>query len=219
MREELSFVSRIGLENPKNYQMWSYRKVLLGLTQDFRAEFEFLDQVLQEDERNVHAWGFRLWATERFDLWHNQLEFVETFIENNPRNNSAWHFRHNIISRLEVSKEQNLNFIFRFVSDLLNESCFEYLKNICDFDHSLQIKRKIVSVAKDEGICVGVLKVLQKCFELEGKGKLSSWCFKKLMEIDEIRKEYWEDRMQQLNESQKELDDVDIELCEYFSIS
>jgi hypothetical protein len=219
VNDELVFVTKVGLDNPKNYQMWSYRRELLALTNDYNRELQFLDTILQLDERNVHAWGFRLWVAERFNIFGTQFEFVESYIRANPRNNSAWHFRSILISKLCVSKIDDLIFVLCFVDDLLNDSCFEYLKSVCELENCSEIKRKLVQVVKNEGICVGIIKVLEKIFGLEEKNKLVIWCFGKLMEIDEVRKEYWSDRMEKVKINEKELDEADKEFCEYFFIS
>lgn len=216
LQDELEFLRKIAIQNPKNYQMWHYRKDLLKICTNSQQEFEFVDGILALDERNVHAWGYRLWVVERFDLWQQDLEFIQGYIENCPRNNSAWNYRNSIWPKCGKNVEENLGFVFRFVNDLLNEPCFEYLRSLCDRDNCDEIRKKIGSVAVEEGICVGVVKVLRKCAHIRNQGSMARWCCRKLSEIDEIRKEYWIDCMNQEDEGEI-LDEEDKRICEYFS--
>jgi hypothetical protein len=196
--------------------MWHYRKDLLQFCQNPSKELNFVEKVLDLDDRNVHAWGFRLWVVEKFALWEEDLAFIEGYLKEHPRNNSAWNYRNFVLKKCEG--RDDLAFVFEFVEDLMNESCFNYLASVCNGDNCDRVKNKMIFVALEVGINVGILKVLRKCFFVKGKGCLARWCCLKMMEVDEVRREYWSDRANEQVEVQGELDQKDLEFCKYFEI-
>ena len=61
---ELQYIDTYAEENPKNYQIWHHRRVVVELLGDLTSaaaehELEFTSNVLHEDNKNYHAWSFR----------------------------------------------------------------------------------------------------------------------------------------------------------------
>lgn len=97
-------------ENPKNYQIWQHRRVIVAMIGDGSREKEFCEKIFEEDAKNYHAWAHRQvlrgidgwwfvsyaflshrqWAVQTFNLWDGEIEFVDKCLEEDVRNNSAW---------------------------------------------------------------------------------------------------------------------------------
>ena len=61
---ELQYIDTYAEENPKNYQIWHHRRVIVELLNDYTSnaalhELEFTSNVLHEDNKNYHAWSYR----------------------------------------------------------------------------------------------------------------------------------------------------------------
>ena len=76
----------LGGSNPKNYQIWYHRRVLLqdlypkhSLKKDFlHSELGYITSVLDEDSKNYHAWSHRQWLIATIndnDVWEKEMEF------------------------------------------------------------------------------------------------------------------------------------------------
>ena len=46
-------------ENPKNYQIWYHRRVIVERLGDSSRELNFTKEVFKEDAKNYHAWSHR----------------------------------------------------------------------------------------------------------------------------------------------------------------
>ena len=98
-RAELAFVKEVADENPKNYQIWYHRRVLVERLKDPSLELAFTEEILAEDSKNYHAWAHRQWVVAEFKLWDAELAFVNVLLSSDIRNNSAWNHRWFVISR------------------------------------------------------------------------------------------------------------------------
>ena len=97
--EELEWVTDLAADNPKNYQIWQYRKQLImrivpgarsgsggggaaaaaagsaklpsaeGVAAVLAAEPRFVEEHLSDDSKNYHAWAYRQWLVGTFGLW------------------------------------------------------------------------------------------------------------------------------------------------------
>jgi protein farnesyltransferase/geranylgeranyltransferase type-1 subunit alpha len=61
---ELDFIDAIVEQNPKNYQIYHHRQVMVEEmskrgTANFKRELEFTEQLLSEDQKNYHVWSYR----------------------------------------------------------------------------------------------------------------------------------------------------------------
>jgi len=99
LRKELDYVSELGRENPKNYQIWHHRQSVIERLQDASQELAYCAEQIEEDSKNYHAWGYRQWILKTFNLWANELAYVEELILKDFRNNSAWNHRYFVVSR------------------------------------------------------------------------------------------------------------------------
>lgn len=108
--EELEWCSDIALKNEKNYQIWHYREMVIGLLvrtghagdrekYDLGNEYEIVNAMLANDEKNYHVWSYKRWMVEYFGLFRNDAEmaYTEQMISADVRNNSAWNFRHFLV--------------------------------------------------------------------------------------------------------------------------
>lgn len=49
-------------DNPKNYQVWHHRRVIVEWLQDPSFELDLTEAILDIDAKNYHAWQHRQWA-------------------------------------------------------------------------------------------------------------------------------------------------------------
>lgn len=67
LKEEMRFLTEIGIYLEKNFQIWHHRRCIMELYQkDFEEELVFLSEIFYSDSKNYHAWSYRLWFIERF---------------------------------------------------------------------------------------------------------------------------------------------------------
>lgn len=66
LEDELEYIKQIGIEYPKNYQIWHHRRVIVEKLQDGSKELEFTAALLDQDSKNYHAWQHRQWAIKTF---------------------------------------------------------------------------------------------------------------------------------------------------------
>ncbi|CUS24908.1 LAQU0S21e01156g1_1 [Lachancea quebecensis] len=89
---ELDWLDEFTLNNPKNYQIWSYRQALLQLhpSPEFQRELPILQSMIDEDTKNYHVWSYRRWCVLFFREFSNELQFASSLIARDVYNNSAW---------------------------------------------------------------------------------------------------------------------------------
>lgn len=89
----------MGPDNPKNYQIWNFRKQCVKRTKQPQRELDFIEEMLddegQGDAKNYHAWAYRQWLlTEYTGLdWSAELACVQKLLSIDVLNNSAWNHR------------------------------------------------------------------------------------------------------------------------------
>lgn len=67
LNQEMDFIEKIIIYNqPKNYQVWHHRKVIVELLQDPSKEKYLTETVLAKDAKNYHAWQHRQWIIKTF---------------------------------------------------------------------------------------------------------------------------------------------------------
>ncbi len=57
---ELDYLDSYAEDNPKNYQIWYHRRVIVERSNNPTRELKFTAKVLEEDSKNYHAWSHRL---------------------------------------------------------------------------------------------------------------------------------------------------------------
>lgn len=150
--DELQLATRLGGDNPKNYQIWYHRRAILEkLLLDhqnetsyycYDKELEYIDFVLSRDSKNYHAWSYRQWLvqtllnkTDATTVIPSEIAFVKSLILKDCRNNSAWnhywfltHVNNDTDSlSLEVAEEQAEYAFFHAQDDEFNESPWRFL--------------------------------------------------------------------------------------------
>ncbi|SCV02367.1 LANO_0F17260g1_1 [Lachancea nothofagi CBS 11611] len=92
LNDELDWLDQFTLNNPKNYQIWSYRQALLKLhpSPQFLRELPILQAMLDEDTKNYHVWSYRRSCVFFFQNFDHELQFASDLITRDVYNNSAW---------------------------------------------------------------------------------------------------------------------------------
>lgn len=66
LNEELEYTEEIICRNPKSYQVWHHRRVIVEWLNDGSKELDLTEQVLGMDAKNYHAWQHRQWAIKTY---------------------------------------------------------------------------------------------------------------------------------------------------------
>lgn len=66
LREEIAYCEEIIVDNPKNYQVWHHRRVIVEWLNDGTYELDLTEAILGMDAKNYHAWQHRQWAIKTF---------------------------------------------------------------------------------------------------------------------------------------------------------
>lgn len=66
LNEELAYTERVMVNNPKNYQVWHHRRVIVESMNDASNELELTERILRLDAKNYHAWQHRQWAIKAY---------------------------------------------------------------------------------------------------------------------------------------------------------
>ncbi|SCU94493.1 LAFA_0F22144g1_1 [Lachancea sp. 'fantastica'] len=92
LNAELDWLDEFTLNNPKNYQIWSYRQALLGMhpSPGFLRELPILQSMIDDDTKNYHVWSYRRWCVNFFQEYEHELPFASELISRDVYNNSAW---------------------------------------------------------------------------------------------------------------------------------
>uniref|UniRef100_A0A0G4GFA7 Protein farnesyltransferase/geranylgeranyltransferase type-1 subunit alpha n=1 Tax=Chromera velia CCMP2878 TaxID=1169474 RepID=A0A0G4GFA7_9ALVE len=212
VEEEKYCVDQWTRDMPKNYQVWYHRKWVLDKLGIFEGELEFLDEMLREDAKNYNAWQMRLWVLNRVGTWADELPFVDQKIMEDCRNNSAWAHRRAVLERLFEKPlpsdvvEAEISYACGQISFAPHNECpWNYLLGFVrqEGDDPKATERlsayKLPSVVGDT--VEDVLKGHPECrFALEAKAKIAALrqdgptaiaLFRKLQEVDPVRKYYW----------------------------
>lgn len=64
--DELAYTEEIMIDNPKNYQVWHHRRVIVEWLNDSSHELALTEEILGMDAKNYHAWQHRQWAMKAF---------------------------------------------------------------------------------------------------------------------------------------------------------
>lgn len=62
----MKYIQNVIEKNPKNYQVWHHRRVLVEWLEDPSQELFLTEAVLAQDAKNYHAWQHRQWAIKTF---------------------------------------------------------------------------------------------------------------------------------------------------------
>ncbi|QLL34166.1 hypothetical protein HG536_0G00230 [Torulaspora globosa] len=108
LNEELDWVDETTLNNPKNYQIWSYKQALLERhpAPNFKRELPVLELMINDDTKNYHVWSFRKWCVLFFQDFSQELSYSDLLIQKDVYNNSAWTHRMFVLKHSNPDREQ-----------------------------------------------------------------------------------------------------------------
>lgn len=162
--EDGSFINEFTLKNPKNYQIWNYRALLLDPENSlwYRGEKLIVSMILEKDPKNFHAWSHLRWVLAESRkheddsfVWSDVIKESARIIRKDPFNNSAWTYRFFLFKLCPelVDGEYEINFISE-MTDLASDSeatwvyMFGFLDLVKENSHVIQ---KAVTLALDHG--------------------------------------------------------------------
>ncbi|TAQ85606.1 hypothetical protein B7494_g6060 [Chlorociboria aeruginascens] len=110
IEKELAWLNDVALDNPKNYQIWHHRHLLIDTLYPLissdpksiaalaKSEIAFMTKMFDEDSKNYHVWSYRQYLVRKLDLFHDdEIKSIETLLRRDIRNNSAWAHRFFIV--------------------------------------------------------------------------------------------------------------------------
>ncbi|KAJ3415275.1 hypothetical protein HDV05_005285 [Chytridiales sp. JEL 0842] len=136
LRIELDYITKIAEENPKNYQIWHHRQIVVEQLGDASGEIAFVNSMIDLDSKNYHAWSYRQWVVRHFNLWDSELNDMNRLIEEDVRNNSAWNHRYYYFEnrKEELAPEDLLSELRYSISKIRlapnNESPWNYIRGL-----------------------------------------------------------------------------------------
>eukprot|EP00177_Eucheuma_denticulatum_P000247 GFKZ01000422.1.p1 GENE.GFKZ01000422.1~~GFKZ01000422.1.p1 ORF type:complete len:308 (+),score=37.92 GFKZ01000422.1:253-1176(+) len=187
---ELSYLTQIIAENPKNYQAWEHRRFVATGADRLEAEIDFTDLVLESDPKNYHAWSHRQWLVREHAIVDGELEATEWFLETDVRNNSAWNHRWVVTGMGGGERdEKEMAFAIRMMMKApRNEAVWNYINALAKEVGTQHVTRWAEQVLEADSACLPARRFLV----LNGQDaeQVQQHC-KVLMAIDEVRKAYW----------------------------
>lgn len=135
LNDELKHITHVIKDQPKNYQVWYHRGVIVGWLGDPSKELEFTAEILRKDAKNYHAWQHRQSVIRGFNLWNGELTFVTRLLEEDIRNNSAWNQRYYTIMNTTGLTDDVVDSELKYTLDVIqkaphNESAWNYAKGV-----------------------------------------------------------------------------------------
>ncbi|XP_020607219.1 LOW QUALITY PROTEIN: protein farnesyltransferase/geranylgeranyltransferase type-1 subunit alpha-like [Orbicella faveolata] len=208
LQQELQYVSQVIKDQPKNYQVWYHRKVIVEWLKDPSEELQFTADILQLDAKNYHAWQHRQWVIKEFSLWEKELDYVDKLLTEDLRNNSAWNQRYFVISETTGFIEDIVHREVRLTVDLIkkvpnNESAWNYLKGVLlqtGLSKYPGLKNTLLEMYSNGIDSPYLMSTLIDIYEEElERGLTDSNCLEQALElchklatdVDLIRREYW----------------------------
>ncbi|OBA25776.1 protein prenylyltransferase [Hanseniaspora valbyensis NRRL Y-1626] len=155
LQKELLWLDEFSLENPKNYQIWSYRIELLKkfikdktFSNDkvlLKNENIILKLMIEEDSKNHHVWGYKSWLMNflKLDLedLNLELEYSDFLLREDVLNNSAWAFRYNILTKIIkiADNESDKIEIYKEELDYARDKIDVYPDNVSSWNYYFRI--------------------------------------------------------------------------------
>jgi len=165
LNTELDYMDSYAVDNPKNYQIWYHRRVVVTKLNDPSRELPFCDQVLDEDSKNYHAWAHRQWVLNTYATmadsgrdawWQQEMDLLENLIALDVRNNSAWNQRWMVTHKRTDTKredpvrwaavlEAECAFAIKSIGRVkLNESSWNYLRGLWDAHKDVECVKSVI---------------------------------------------------------------------------
>jgi protein farnesyltransferase/geranylgeranyltransferase type-1 subunit alpha len=207
--KELEYLDSFANENPKNYQIWQHRRVIVYALGTGNFEKQFCEKIFEEDAKNYHAWAHRQWAVKTFNLWAKEIDFVNQCLEDDMRNNSAWNYRWFVVHEDPAGyTDESIAAEVDFVSSMIvsvskNESAWNYLRGLAN--KHLSVVHKIVnwinefmsqnSECAKNCFALGLLADLKENEGTQESVESSIELFKILIDVDPMRIKSWTRRV------------------------
>jgi len=158
---EVTFSTELIEDNPKNYQVWHHRKVLVSWAAGYdevtkkhsigdpkdvdflgKRELQLTAALLRKDAKNYHAWQHRQWVVSVFGGYNDELEYTTGLINSDVRNNSAWNHRFFVVRYLYKSCPNLISAEVDFTTvqirkAISNESPWSYLRGLLELQGTL----------------------------------------------------------------------------------
>lgn len=156
LHDELAFVERAIDEEPKNYQVWNHRKIIIEWLQDGSREKLLTASMLVIDNKNYHAWQHRQWAIKHFNLWDGEIQYTDTQLAIDALNNSAWSHRFYVVKETRLYEnptwiEEEIRRVHQSIKKYpTNESSWSYLRGILLLSHGCLESHKETSDLCDQ---------------------------------------------------------------------
>lgn len=162
-QEEFKFSLSMIDENPKNYQVWHHRKILVSWAAGYdeetgkispqcenhgqdllEQELELTALLIEKDVKNYHAWQHRQWLLTTFSNYSGEIEFISTLLNEDVRNNSAWNQRYFVVVNSKNITAKMLNDEMEYAWNQIlkarsNESAWNYLRGLIDLKSDLDV--------------------------------------------------------------------------------
>lgn len=180
LNQELEWIDEVTLNNPKNYQIWSYKEAVLKNhpSPSCKRELPILQLMLDDDTKNYHVWSFRKWCILFFGDFTHELAYTEMLLERDVYNNSAWTHRMFVLKYTSPSNDHLLEEI-EFVKAKIklvpqNVSVWTYLRGLYENffnanydDRIVQFTKNFTHGVEDEQAEMNVNVEVESSFALE----------------------------------------------------
>ena len=175
---ELAFVNDLidKSEDPKNYHTWVYRQWILSYFKDLfdegdkNNELKFIDALLNDDIYNNSVWSHRYYSLFVLKFFNddidNEINYVLNKISIAPSNLASWNYLRGVVKlfNLGLNHSSILNFAQTLVNAKSNSS------------------EMTIPIPALEWVADAALQI---------KNPVASKYFLQLVDIDPIRKSYW----------------------------
>ena len=175
VHHEKELMRSVATSNPKNYQLWNYRRKLAVLVGPSCVDEEmiFTDGCLEVDGKNYHAWAHRQALIREFwsdSVLKREQKFVIDCLGKDCYNNSAWTQKaflldmmeaHGCTSCHEMYMDEMLSTMSHLERVVDNDSAWAFLKHIGlyrapDKEHLEEYLRFCAEMVKKHPNCIEV---------------------------------------------------------------
>lgn len=198
-------------------KVWEHRRLIVersGLTSN---ELSFIAGIIHQDSKNYHAWQYRQWFLKTYSFWSDELTYVNHLLQEDIRNNSAWNQRYFVIAHTTGFKddiiERELDYVEKRIESCPdNESAWNYLRGIARLRSSGLSDERVWKFCqnlydnnflkdnfnnKQWRFLIGYMIELlmdddRSEKQQENKTMVNNLCEKLALQIDPIRKKYWQ---------------------------
>jgi protein farnesyltransferase/geranylgeranyltransferase type-1 subunit alpha len=198
-------------------KVWEHRRLIVERLGETSNELSFLSDIIHHDSKNYHAWQYRQWLLTTYSLWSNELKYVDKLLQEDIKNNSAWNQRYFVIAHTTGFKDDIIERELDYVEKRIglspdNESAWNYLRGIARFRSATVNDQRVWNFCqnlyenkfeKDDFNNQQWRFLLAYMIELlidddrdekqeENKRMINKLCEKLALQIDPIRKKYWQ---------------------------